>query len=127
MLFVVEQFKWNKWSKCGDVMGKGTVQENDYSIKVTPHSGENKFRVVQTDFSDKPNQSEPLKYRAVIPEVTFDKTKVDKQITFTSATAFELYDSFGNIVKRGNDSKVDISTLKKEPITLIMITKPIVL
>lgn len=113
MLYVVEQFKWNKWVKCGEVMGKGTVQENDYSIKVNPHSGENKFRVKQTDFSDKPNSSEAVKYRAVIPEVTFDKTKIDKQIVFSSATAFEVYDSFGNIVKKGVDAKVDISALKK--------------
>lgn len=113
MLYTVEQFKWNKWVKCAEIMGKGTVQENNYSVKVTPHSGENKFRVKQTDFSDKPRLSEPMKYRAVLPEVTFDKTKIDKQITFSSATAFELYDSYGNIIKKGTDSKVDIATLKK--------------
>ena len=113
MLFIVEQFKWNKWIKCGDMMGKGTVQENVYSIKVSPHSGENKFRVKQIDFSEKPNISEPLKYRAVLPEVSYDKTKTDKQITFSSATSFELYDSFGNIVKKGTDAKIDVSTLKK--------------
>ncbi len=113
MLYIVEQFKWNKWVKCGEVMGKGTVQENEYAVKVTPHSGENKFRIKQTDFSDKANVSDPLKYRAVLPEVTFDKTKIDKQILFSSATAFEMYDSFGNIVKKGVDSKVDISAIKK--------------
>ena len=113
MLYVVEQFKWNKWVKCGEIMGKGTVQENDYSIKVTPHSGENKFHVKQVDFSEKARISEPLKYRAVLPEVTFDKNNTDKQIMFSSATSFELYDSFGNIIKKGVDSKIDISAAKK--------------
>lgn len=32
---------------------------------------------------------------------------------FTSETLFEVYDSYGNIVKKGFGEKVDVSNLKK--------------
>jgi len=39
--------------------------------------------------------------------------KVKDDIDFTSETMFEIYDSYGNIVKKGFASKVDASNLSK--------------
>src|SRR6185369_9372563 len=39
LAFAVEQFRWNKWVKVGEVEGNGTPTSNDYSFKVTPVSG----------------------------------------------------------------------------------------
>lgn len=39
--YFVEQKRWNKWVKVGEVMGVGTPGEHGYEFKVTPHSGEN--------------------------------------------------------------------------------------
>src|SRR5687767_358583 len=39
LAFVVEQFRWNKWVKVGEVEGKGTPSSNEYTFKVAPHSG----------------------------------------------------------------------------------------
>lgn len=43
--FVVEQKRWNKWVKVGEVPGLGTPGEHTYNFKVIPHSGENTFRI----------------------------------------------------------------------------------
>jgi len=51
--FVVEQFRWNKWIKLGEVQGKGTPKKHKYLFKVTHHSGDNKYRVKQIDFTRK--------------------------------------------------------------------------
>ena len=48
-----------------------------------------------------------------MPEVTFYPKKVKSEITFSSKTLFEIFDSFGNIVKKGYGDKVDCGTLKK--------------
>jgi hypothetical protein len=35
-------------------------------------------------------------------------------ITFSASTLYEIYDQYGNIVKRGYAASVDVSTLKKD-------------
>lgn len=111
--FIVEQYRWNKWIKIGTVEGKGTPEINSYSIEIHPHSGNNKFRVKQIDFSKKPHYSEELTYKAKVPPVSFSPKKVETEITFTNPTLFEIYDYYGNIVKKGFGAKIDCSGLKK--------------
>jgi hypothetical protein len=111
--FVVEQYRWNKWVKVGEVEGKGKADVTNYTLKVTPHSGENKYRVKQVDFSGQPKYSDAVKFRSMSPEITFSPLKADKEIMFTSETMYEIYDQYGNIVKKGFGGKVDISNLQK--------------
>lgn len=112
--FIVEQYRWNKWVKVGEVAGKGTPSDNTYEFKVTPHSGENQFRVKQVDYTGKPRYSTVKKHRdPSIPEVTFNPKRVSKEIIFSGETLYEIYDQFGNIVKRGYTDKVPCENLKK--------------
>ncbi|GAB4253344.1 MAG: hypothetical protein Kow0079_08810 [Vicingaceae bacterium] len=111
--FIIEQFRWNKWIKVGEVDGVGKPTENEYSFKITPHSGENQFRVKQVDYSGKPRYSQSAKYVSTVPEITFSPIKVKDIITFTGETLFEVYDSYGNIVKKGYGDKLDVTNLKK--------------
>ena len=119
--FVVEQYRWNKWVVVGEVDGVGTTSTNAYSFNVTPHSGENKVRVTQTD-NDNTGKKRPS------DAVTFMNTTLDaievspkivkSSIKFTSGdkpmeTKYEIYDAYGNIVKKGVGSEVDCSNLKK--------------
>lgn len=111
--YIVEQFRWNKWIKVGEVEGNGTPEQNNYSFKITPHTGENQFRVKQIDYTGKPRYSKSAKFVSTAPEITFSPVKVAKDIIFTGETMFEIYDSYGNIVKKGFADKVDVSNLKK--------------
>ena len=112
--FVVEQFRWNKWVKAGEVDGKGIATENNYSVKVNNHSGINKFRISQTDYKG-PKYSNTIQYRSSSPEVTFFPVKASKDITFSTETMYEIYDQYGNLVKKGVAKEVDISSLPKGP------------
>lgn len=111
--FMVEQFRWNKWVNVGEVEGNGTPSQNDYNFKVSSHSGENQFRVKQIDYTGKPKPSQAAKFRSVAPEITFSPIKVSKEIIFTAETMYEIFDGFGNVVKKGFGSKVDVSNLSK--------------
>lgn len=114
LTFIVEQFRWNKWVYVGEVEGKGrTGKTNAYSFKVTPHSGENKFRVKQVDYTGKPNYSPDVTYTSAQSPVSFSPIKVESQIDFTAETMFEVYDIHGNIVKKGYSNKIDATNLKK--------------
>lgn len=118
LTYIVEQFRWNKWVKVGEVDGIGTAAANSYSFKVTPHSGKNQFRVKQIDYTGKPRFSQTVNYLSSAPEVAFAPVKVSREITFTAnnspaETMYEIYDQYGNIVKRGFASNIDASNLSK--------------
>jgi hypothetical protein len=111
--FIVEQFRWNKWVKVGEVQGNGVETLSEYSLKIPPHSGENKFRVKQVDYTGEPRYSNVVKYKSTIPEVTFGPVKVADEIMFSDETMFEVYDTYGNIVKKGTTKRLDVSNLPK--------------
>ena len=113
LAFVVEQFRWNKWIKVGEVEGTGTTAENNYDFKVSPHSGENKFRVKQVDYSGKPRYSQASRYISVVSEITFSPKKAKDEVIFTGETLYEVFDNFANIVKKGYGGKIDVTNLKK--------------
>ncbi len=113
--FVVEQKRWNKWVKVGEVMGVGRPGEHKYEFKVTPHYGENTFRVKQVDLTRRARYSEAVKYTdASVQPVTWGPVKPKEEIVFSANTLYEIYDQYGNIVKRGYASRIDITTLKKD-------------
>ncbi len=111
--YIVEQFRWNKWIKVGEVDGMGTADPHQYEFKVTPNSGKNSFRVKQVDYTGQPRLSNKLDYMSDQPAVSFSPEKVKDQIFFSAPTMYEIYDEYGNIVKRGFGKDVDASDLKK--------------
>ena len=114
LAYTIEQFRWNKWVKVGEEEGKGQKASNSYTFKITPHSGENKFRVKQVDYSRRPRYSSSVKYRdATIAPVTFAPQKVKDFINFSAETMYEIYDAYGNIVKKGFGDKLDATNLKR--------------
>lgn len=111
--FIVEQYRWNKWIKVEDVEGKGTSGPNSYSTKVFPHSGNNKFRVKQVDYTKKPRLSQDVLFKSLQPPVTITNKKFETEITFSAETMYEIYDFYGNRILKGTGSRIDISGLKK--------------
>jgi hypothetical protein len=112
--FVVQEKRWNKWMRVGEVMGKGTPGEHTYSFKVTPHSGENIYRVKQSDLTKRSRFSEEVTFTdPSIKPVSWTPEKIKDTIHLSDTTLFEVYDEFGNIVKRGYAKDVDVSSLKK--------------
>lgn len=117
--YVVEQYRWNKWVAIGEVDGAGTASENSYSFNVAPHSGENKVRVAQTDHTGKKKPSQPVTFsNPAILEPDLNPKKVKNKINFSAGgtpveTKYEIYDAYGNIVKKGVGSEVNCENLKK--------------
>jgi len=114
LAFIVEQYKWNKWVKIGEVKGEGTSIENNYSFKMSLTSGKNKIRVKQVGNSGKEVYSPVAEIMSneVKPTMNFDKKA--KAVKFTTQTDYEIYDKYGQLCKKGFGDKVDMATLKKE-------------
>jgi hypothetical protein len=111
--FIVEQYRWNKWVKAGEVMGEGSPEVNTYKFEVTPHSGENRVRVKQIDYTGKPRYSSQVTFNSKVGPVTFEPKKAGDDITFSAPTRYEIFDRFGNLVKTGFGKTVNVANLEK--------------
>lgn len=109
--FVIEQYRWNKWVKVGEVEVQDTVTHNSYSFEIIPHQGENLFRVVQRDDHGNTICSQEEKYRTIVKEIFLLSDKVKDELEFTSETLYEVYTYEGELVMSGFDSAVDVSSL----------------
>lgn len=111
--YIIEQFKWNKWVKAGEVPGMGTAGNHEYNFKLTPYSGENKVRLKQVDYTDKPRYSKSIAYNPKIAVVQFEPKRADGKIKFTSGTGYEIFNMYGKLVKTGYGNSVDIADLDR--------------
>ncbi len=111
--YVVEQFKWNKWVYVGEVQGLGSPENHDYSFQITTHSGENKFRIKQVGLGSTPKLSSTVILNSNTDKPNFMINKDNNAIQYTIETAFEIYDVFGTIVKKGFGKETNIENLAK--------------
>lgn len=109
--YVIEQFKWNKWVPIGEVSGYGTAEPHDYSFQVVTHSGENKYRVKQTGLGSEPRYSNSVTLNSMGEKPRYEISKENDMIKFTIDSAFEMYDSYGFVVKKGYGKEIIISNL----------------
>ncbi len=114
--FIIEEFRWNKWIKSGTVQGKGEQGQNTYTFTVETHSGTNKFRVKQDDYTKKSRYSPEATLRNLSMPVTFipgNGKKATDKIIFSEKTKYEIYDNYGKLIVKGNDISIDIKSFKK--------------
>jgi len=111
--FIIEQFRWNKWIKVGEVNGKGKKGVNSYLFQTVPNSGENKFRVKQVGFEGDDKRSQPVTFNNDVRHIEHKINKKKMEIQFSGETLFEVYDMYGNIKKYGYGEKMNIANLPK--------------
>lgn len=119
--YIIEQFVYTTWKKVGEVEGSGSTNVNEYSFKIIPHSGKNQFRVKQVDYTNQSRLSKPINFQSDSPPLDFVPKKVSNVIEFvqqanpkaSGETMYEIYDQYGNIVKRNFSKQVDVSNLQK--------------
>ena len=119
LAYQIEQYKWNKWIVVGEVNGEGIKAITNYSFSLIPHSGENRIRVTQTDNSGKKRSSKEVYFKNNKIKTPLLKTDNAYKIIYFEvnnkkvATKYEIYDAYGNILKKGLNSEVDLSNLTK--------------
>ena len=122
LYYIIEEFRWNKWIKLGEMEAKGGTGENDYSYKLQPHSGVNKVRLKYYDLKAKVNYSKAIEFNPNVTEVTIvtpvkdiktGKMNVKAQIVFSGETVYEIFDKYGTNVKNGTGKTINTADLKK--------------
>lgn len=111
--FVIEQFKWNKWVPVGEVDGMGTPSLHEYSFQVAMHSGQNKYRVKQKGFNSFVRLSKDITALSAVNRPSYAMPQDKSSIDFSDETAYEVYDAYGVIVKKGFGKQIPIQNLDK--------------
>lgn len=111
--FIIEQYRWNKWINVGQVPGEGTPEQHDYKFQVSPHSGMNRFRVKQVGFGGTVKYTKEITLNSTTTALSFTASKDSKQINLSGESMYEIYDAYGNIVKKGFGKDIDMSTMNK--------------
>lgn len=116
LFYHVQQYRWNKWISVSESEMIDLPQEVEADLSGTIHSGENKFRIVVTQKpSGKRYYSKAVYWNAQKehPDYSYDREK--QELVFSQTTQYEIYDAWGNIVKKGVDEWVDLHDLKPGP------------
>jgi hypothetical protein len=113
--FFIEQYKWNKWVKIGEVNGLGVAKDdmNNYTFKTKLIAGENKFRVSQQSFDGAIRSSQSAQIVSAAPVVTFERNAKEMIFTFSVRTSYEIVDMYGVVKMAANGDKVNYSKLTK--------------
>lgn len=112
--FMVEQFRWNKWVKLGEIQGIGTADHNEYSFDVDLNSGKNKVRITQKDHTNVPRRSNIVTvFRDSYSPVRFIHNEPKNVIVFNENTRYEIFNEYGVLRKKGVGTNVDLFSLKK--------------
>jgi hypothetical protein len=105
--FIIEQYRWNKWVKIGEQSAINKTG-NKFSFIVTPHAGNNKIRVVyDTIISNEVEFSVNTSYQPLVPRV------VGEAIILKTASNYEIYNQFGDVILSGTATIIDTSKLPK--------------
>ena len=111
--FIVEQFRNNKWVKVAKLKGQGADGFNNYTAPIRHYSGVNKYRVKQKSLGHTHRYSKVLEFKSDKPPVTFYPKRVNNEIYLSEATNYEIYDSFGALIRKGVDEKIDVRDLEE--------------
>lgn len=111
--YIIEQYKWNKWIPIGEVDGLGSPESHDYTFQVTFHSGENKYRVKQKGLNSIAKYSKEVSVKSATNKPSFAIAKGNSGIDFNAETAYEVYDAYGVVVKKGFGKQIKTENLSK--------------
>ena len=114
--FIIEQNKWNRWVKVGEVMGTGKPGENKYSFTPIYTTGMNVFRIRQISPRGDEYVSAEVKFKSTAPEITANVDKSGNTINLSAESNYELYNQAGDLLSSGKGLVVDISKLEKNKI-----------
>lgn len=118
LVYQVQIYRWNKWINVGKVTGTGEEGSNSYSFSIKPHAGKNKVRILQVDYSGNKRKSPEKTFESSIKSIELLPSKDQCKITFLADkepvdTHYELYDTFGNLIKKGFSNQVNCESLAK--------------
>jgi len=112
--FFIEQLfvKKNEWREVSKVIGKGELNNNQYSVEPVHFPGENKYRIKYLDYEGKEYYSIEFAFTSTEDPVTFSPEKVTTKITLSKNIDYAITDMNGNELMKGKGKEIYVQNLK---------------
>lgn len=108
----VEHFLNNNWVVIKDISCHGSITLNNYQVESSHHSSLNKYRIKFLEKDGIAFYSKIIEFTSSKPPITFYPKKVATSVYLDRSTAFEVIDSYGNVVKKGVGKEIEMSNMK---------------
>lgn len=102
-VFVIQQYRWNRWINIGEKESQQSAGTHEYSISLQArfHSGSNKFRICRLDWQNKYLYGQSIEITPDTPKIEVSFVGETGCIFFNEESYFQVYDAYGNKVKIG--------------------------
>ena len=108
VVYVLQQFRWNKWVDWDSLQSNNTGDTAAYSLNISKyyHSNVNIFRINPKSKGKVLMNSQKVThvekdYGELLKRIAFTQHNSPVDVTFEHNTWYEVYDKFGNIVRHG--------------------------
>lgn len=106
-IFIIQEFRWNKWMTISEVNGKG-FGNNSYSYLADTTCGIYQVRICSGKYcSSNAVYPDPMSIELI------SATREVSVLKFNAKTKFEVYNAKGKKILFGCDAKIDITKLIK--------------
>lgn len=119
--YKVEHFVNNNWKVVGEVSSHGKPGTNSYSLKTFHHSGNNKYRIKYEERTGQVYNTRIKEFKSDLAPVSFSPTKPKDKLILSRETDYEILDHFGNKIKEGRATEIDVSGLKAGQVYYLVI------
>lgn len=111
-IFRLEVFEHDAWHEEKTIYGKGDFETNQYSISPEYHAGDNRLRVKYTSETGNIFYSPVFEHFSNQEPVSFYPVRVSDKIVLSRKTEYEILDSGGTLIAKGNAETINCSHLK---------------
>ena len=110
----LQQYRWNKWVKISEEFYCKSELDTLIHIDQSIHSGTNKYRLaVQLLPSQRMKYSNAVVFDYGFKAGSYEYDKYEHIVYFERSTQYELFDAYGNLVKRGEGKSMSTEGLEK--------------
>jgi len=110
--FYIEHYRNKSWVNTQSVAGKGSFDSNQYNVKPSHHSFDNKYRLKYVQSDEKIFYSRIFTYFNDVEPISFFPAMVVDKITLSRASDYAVVDSFGNRITNGTGKEINLNNLK---------------
>lgn len=110
----IQQFRWNKWITVQQIEIRD-VHDTCFTASVPMHSGENLFRLQETDSGRVVfiGNTVRVEHGSAITDGVSIKYGLNDTIVVGFATMWEIYDSYGNLLRKGTSERIPLNGLEE--------------
>jgi len=124
--FELEKLKWEGWLKTKDILAKGEMDYNQYSIDAGHYSGDNTYRIIYKNSEGETYAGEEVSFYSLLePIIMYPGERVYEWISLSRDTDWEIYNDYDSLQFKGYGSEINVTSLEYSDFYIIIEDEPL--